>query len=254
MKEEKEKSSVGEAWDSRFDENSYKTSLKEIRQMMNSIHIRFILKYAKPGSKVLEGGCGSAKFAFALAMRGFDVTAMDYSNHIVANVEAMLASVKKERDIKLTPAKGDLTSMDYSDGSFDVVYNEGVVEHWLDRGERVQVIEEMVRVTKKGGYVVIFVPNGRHPLYSMWMRLRCPYFLDAPPMTLYDAQKLREEMEEAGLEVLETDGINAWNSLGHYPRLMPVTAAGRVLNRLPILPRGVREHWGIDLVSVGRKG
>jgi len=143
--------------------------------------------------------------------------------------------------------------MEYKDGSFDVVFNEGVVEHWLDRAERVKVIKEMARVTKKGGHVIIMVPNGTHPLYRTWIRLGCHYYLDAPPMTLYDSKKLRAEMEDAGLKVLETDGINAWNSFGHYPRLLPVTAVGRVLNRLPLLPRSIRSRWGIDLVVVGRK-
>jgi len=78
---------------------------REIRRMMNSPHIKYLLKYSKPGSKVLEGGCGSAKFSFALALKGYDVTAMDYSKHIVANVKSMLEAVKKERDIKLTAAQ-----------------------------------------------------------------------------------------------------------------------------------------------------
>jgi hypothetical protein len=60
-------------------------------------------------------------------------------------------------------------------------------------------------------------------------------------------------MESAGLDVAEIDGINPWNSLGHWPRLLPLLAFARILNRLPLLPAKIRQKWGIDLMAVGKK-
>ena len=60
-------------------------------------------------------------------------------------------------------------------------------------------------------------------------------------------------MEKAGLQVLETDGINPWNSIRHYPNIILLAPLAWVLNRLPLLPRSLREQWGIDLIAVGIK-
>jgi ubiquinone/menaquinone biosynthesis C-methylase UbiE len=181
----KGKNRVGELWNRMFKEDSYKISLKDISRIGKSQHIKYILKYAKPHAEILEAGCGSAKFGFALSLRGFKVTVLDYSEHIIRNVAVLLEQLIQKYNIKLIPAKGDIARLNFKKNSFDIVFNEGVVEHWLGKKERIAIIKEMARVAKINGYVIIIVPNGRHPLYNFWLRHNYPYH-NAPPMTLYD--------------------------------------------------------------------
>jgi SAM-dependent methyltransferase len=48
--------------------------------------------------------------------------------------------------------------MGFRDGTFDVVWNGGVLEHFTDEG-KAALIREMWRVTRPGGLLVILVPN-----------------------------------------------------------------------------------------------
>jgi len=52
----------------------------------------------------------------------------------------------------------DGLNLGFRDGSFDVVWNGGVIEHFTDEG-KVALIREMYRITRPGGLLLIVVPN-----------------------------------------------------------------------------------------------
>jgi len=54
--------------------------------------------------------------------------------------------------------QGDLFRMPFADGAFDCVFNAGVLEHF-DLAARTAAIQEMTRVTRPGGTVLVAVPN-----------------------------------------------------------------------------------------------
>jgi predicted SAM-dependent methyltransferase len=61
--------------------------------------------------------------------------------------------------------------MPYPHNSFDLVFNEGVIEHYsLNRKPNyLDAIHEMMRITKKGGKIIVAVPNWYnfpHTLYK----------------------------------------------------------------------------------------
>lgn len=123
--------------------------------------------------------------------------------------------------------QGSLEHLPFPDDTFDLVINEGVVEHWLDDRERLMVLREMVRVTRPGGVVAVLVPNGVHPLIQVW-ESRLTGSQKAPPMTYYSARRLGAELTEAGLRGVYTDGIYPWRSLTRVPpwnRLYLLSAA-----------------------------
>lgn len=149
--------------------------------------------------------------------------------------------------------QGSLERLPFPDNTFDLVVNEGVVEHWLDKTARVAVIAEMVRVTRPGGTVAVLVPNGVHPLLRVWER-RLEGFRKSPPMTYYSAERLGLELTQAGLCDVYTDGIYPWRSwvrVSPWDRLYGVGAA---LDRWVPLPKYLREKWAINLLAIGKKG
>ena len=61
---------------------------------------------------------------------------------------------------------GDLFNLPFPDEEFDVVFNQGVMEHFKIAGINPDVgIQEMLRVVKKDGTLVILVPAFFSPLF-----------------------------------------------------------------------------------------
>mgnify|MGYP001161246352 CR=1 FL=1 len=64
---------------------------------------------------------------------------------------------------------GDLFHMPIKDEQFDIVFNQGVMEHFrLAEMDASAGVEEMMRVVKKNGTLVILVPAFFSPLYFVY--------------------------------------------------------------------------------------
>lgn len=252
-------SHVGEVWLRNLERQPQayapeQISLSVFNRFRISRWIQVIEEYARlqGGEWVLEAGCGSGKFALALASLGCRVTALDYSTQMLTNVGALRSKLAVQwPDLAVQLVRGDLDHLNFADGTFDLTLNEGVVEHWLDQEGRLAILREMVRVTRPGGSVVVFVPNGRHPLHRWWMQTGYPGY-QAPPMTLYDAETLSMELAEAGCQDIATDGIGAWASLAQWPNWWFLSYPFGLANRVIPLPKTVRERWGASVVALGR--
>ncbi len=248
---------VGIEWKQLLEGRGYPPVKNEhfLRRFRTSPYIMIPLHYARlpPNSLILEPGCGSGKFSLALASYGHKVIALDYVFDVLQEVQATQARLGKRWPGHLKGlCQGSLECLPFPDNVFHLVINEGVVEHWLDHKDRQRILREMVRVTKPGGVVAVFVPNGAHPLISVWeSRLSC--FMKAPPMTYYNAKRLESELIEAGLENVYTDGIYPWRSLTRVTPWNRLYLLSALFDHLIPLPRPLRQKLGINLVGVGRK-
>lgn len=251
---------VGQIWDecllqTQKDAYLLQGGLPFLRKFIRSPFIQNILKYAnlRRDAKVMEAGCGSGKFSFCFALLGYDVTALDFSATVLQNVARSKEKIEQEiGQLKLTLRQGDLEKLDLPSESFDLVFNEGVVEHWLDHSERRAVIAQMARVTRSGGTVAMIVPNGSHPLIHYWER-HAPGHLSAPPMVHYTPDLLHTDLRVAGLDQIRIDGIYAWRTLDYWPTGMVRRLTAGALQRLVPLPHPLRLKWGIHLIGLGRK-
>lgn len=118
---------------------------------------RFRLEYYMPtavdykkykGKKLLEVGCGLGTDSKQFAKNGADVTAIDLSSIELA---------KKHFDVyglKGNFLKMDMQHLAFKDNSFDVVYSCGVIHH---TPHIEKTIEEIYRVLKPGGEIVIMI-------------------------------------------------------------------------------------------------
>lgn len=226
-----------------------------LKRFRGSPYIRIVLRYAqlKPESSILEPGCGSGKFSLVLASLGHHVIALDYVSDILRTVRETERGLGQDWPWRLRGyCNGDLENLPLSDDSFDLVINEGVVEHWLNDAQRMNVLREMVRVTRPLGVVAVIVPNGAHPLVHRWESCASGC-LQAPPMTPYSAGRLEKELIQAGLQDVYVEGIYAWRSWVRLPpwdRLYPGAA---LLDHLIPLPRALNEKWAINVIGLGRK-
>jgi ubiquinone/menaquinone biosynthesis C-methylase UbiE len=116
---------------------------------------RFLESMGLPaGRSFCEVGSGSGTASGELARRGGRITLVDIS-------PKSLAFARRHFEGQKLPAQYALQDglrLAFRDGSFDVVWNAGVIEHFTDEG-KIALIREMYRVVKPGGSLLIIVPN-----------------------------------------------------------------------------------------------
>ncbi len=159
----------------------------------------------RPDAKILEPGCGSAKFSIAYALKGcqvrsfdIDLSVVDYARRLQRAIEVLMYPAQ-ELDIAIGP--GNIFEMAWPDNLFDLVFNEGVPQHWPDEEKRQKCIDEMVRVTKPGGTVVIIGNNGMNPDEQKADQTVDFQYEGMPPRRkCFTVGELKMRMEKAGLE------------------------------------------------------
>ena len=73
---------------------------------------------------------------------------------------------------------GDLFHMPIKDEQFDIVFNQGVMEHFrLAEMDASTGVKEMMRVVKKNGTLIILVPAFFSPLYFVYKIFKALKFL-----------------------------------------------------------------------------
>ena len=110
----------------------------------------------QPEDFVLDAGCGSGRNISVLSPRVKGVMGIDYAEHMVQKARERVAA-EKLTNVKLMP--GDLTALQFPSDSFDKVVCASVLQY-LDRAGCERALEEMIRVCKPGGRLVLHVKNG----------------------------------------------------------------------------------------------
>ena len=102
--------------------------------------------------RVLDIGTGPGFYAIILARRGYDVTAVDYS-------EGMLQEAKRNAGAladKIRFARMDAQKLDFADGSFDAIVTRNLTWNLPDPAG---AYREWMRVLRPGGALVNFDAN-----------------------------------------------------------------------------------------------
>ena len=107
--------------------------------------IRYIQKFLKPGSKILEVGAGTGRYSLALAKMGYSVVATDLTPK---HVDIMKRKSKRLNNFQCMVADALDLSM-FKDNSFDMVLNLGPMYHMFHQKDKEQVVKETLRVAKK---------------------------------------------------------------------------------------------------------
>ncbi|MCX9026499.1 MAG: class I SAM-dependent methyltransferase [Candidatus Methanoperedens sp.] len=111
-----------------------------------------MLDAAPKKGRLLDAGCGSGKYSIPLKMRGFDVVGMDVSLKALR----MLSESSKSRDVDIDILEGNIFQLPFTDGSFDIVWCYGVLQHLLSK-ERESAICEFKRILRTEGLLFIEV-------------------------------------------------------------------------------------------------
>lgn len=107
---------------------------------------------------------------------------------------------------------GDMFKMNFNDEHFDLIFNSGVVEHFVFN-ERVEFLTEYDRVLRKGGKMVLAYPNHYSFLYRTAYVIfkKLLFGFKWPWPKEYKFYDMKEEIERVGLK-LESRTVVARNT------------------------------------------
>jgi len=163
----------------------------------------------KAGMQILDIAAGTGSSSRPLVDKGAQVTALDFS-------EGMLAQGRKQnKDIKFV--QGDALKLPFGENTFDVTTISFGLRNTNDTS---LALKEALRVTKSGGRIVI--AEFSHPTNRVFKSIYLNYLMKALPIVvrkvsknpkayIYLAESIRAWPDQAGLALIMQK--NGWNSV-----------------------------------------
>ena len=189
------------------------------------------------GRRILEVGAGTGRDAVALAKAGAEVLTLDY----VAGSLGLTAKAAGRSGVKVAPVCGDGTGSPFVDDVFDVVFHQGLLEHFPDP---YPLLRDNIRILKPCGHLVVDVPQTFH-YYTLGKKLLIAvdkWF--AGWETQFTIAELEEMAEGEGLTISRSYGD--WMVPGLWYRALRKIVLTRTGKKLPMFPEPVPflARWG----------
>ncbi len=160
------------------------------------------------GKRILEIGVGMGGDSIYLAKQGAKVTALDFTKEALIEVKKNA----KQHHVNIDTVQADAREIPFPDGTFDVVFHQGFLEHFTNP---LEMIFEQKRVLKKGGYLCVDVPQ-RYTTYTIkkhLLMLQKKWF--AGWEREFSIGELEGLMRQADLTVVRSYGWGYYGKLYH---------------------------------------
>jgi ubiquinone/menaquinone biosynthesis C-methylase UbiE len=200
-----------------------------VTRIVDEVQTRIPIKQAK----VLEVGAGTGRDSITMCERGADVCILDYSRESLRLAKASMHGH--------TPSLllADAVQSPITSGYYDIVFHQGLLEHFKSP---YRLLRENHRVLKKGGFLVVDVPQTFHIYTLMKHALMAVHMWFAGWERQFTLQSLARLLKKCGFEpmwcygdwsrpgiwykILREMGKKAGMALPMYPRFFgPITQA-----------------------------
>jgi len=176
--------------------------------------IEYLMKPNKmpKGSLVLDCGCGTGRGALKFAKMGCNVVAVDISPSIVQ----ICAHNAQKNNLEIETRVENCTNLSFPDETFDFVTLSAALHHM----ENLDLcLEELYRVTKKGGALVLIAEPKHSIVRPEWMRCRKEYLSakydrevlgvettnENPDVHIFSLEELKAKLRAKGFTDIKTE-------------------------------------------------
>ena len=207
--------------------DAYDESLPDhVRKHYIDKRASYVRKHVPAGSKILDVGCGTGVLAERLLREGYDVTGVD-------PFDAMLERMRA-RDPALKTVHAPGKELPFDVGTFDLTYCMAVMHHIADPTDVLDTLVEMCRVTKPGGYVLVWDHNPRNPYWPHLMK-RVPQ--DTGAERLIPEDEILCGVVAGGATLIESKPSGMMPDFTPKMLTRPVAGLERIVETTPVLNR-----------------
>jgi ubiquinone/menaquinone biosynthesis C-methylase UbiE len=245
-------------WKSRTDVHEVYSNADRILRNLNAVT-------DPKGKIILEVGAGTGRDSLGLVALGAEVVQLDY----VESSLAIIRSLSKKEGIRVHIVQGDAFSLPFPDFTFDVVFHQGLLEHFREDDAQ-KLLGENVRVLKRGGFLLVDVPQ-RYHLYTIIKHILIIFRRwFAGWEREFSVRELERILRDHGLIPVRTYGEWMYPSLLYrmtrelfkkvgiklpmYPQVGGVITRLRNRIREMALSRKLALYTSISIGAIGRKG
>ena len=198
-------------------------------------------KSLRPGSWVIEAGCGTGQ-----------TLALFRDDHETVGLDISRAALRIAQKNCKYPVEGSIFSMPFPNDTFDLVYNSGVIEHFRDP-ENVAAIKEMARIVKPSGKVVIIVPN----TFCLWYKAGKTLAVLLKNFEFgyeedYSLARLVKAVDRAGLSIEKKFGLQALPPLATNNREIVPIRLRKAISRFDAFLPG-KQYYAYTVGIVAKK-
>lgn len=151
---------------------------------------------AKNGSKILDIGTGTGKQAFAFAKKGYDVIGIDLSEDMLRVADRK----NKYENVKFEVA--DAAKLPFKDNHFDVTCISFAL-HDMPLSIRKKVLDEIVRVTKSKGIIIIVDYASPKNKIGRWLVYHFVKLYESRYYPKFIKSDLHALLKESGIKIKE---------------------------------------------------
>jgi SAM-dependent methyltransferase len=167
-----------------------------------------------PSPRTLDAGCGTGyNLSWFKEQYGSKASGLDYYRYAFP-----FCRRRGEMDL----VQGDIASLPFVSGSFDLVASLDVLQQVPDEGARARAVMEFQRVLKPGGWFVIRV--------AAFEWLRSSHDNELLTQRRFGAREFRELINGAGFQIVRFTFANSF--------LFPLAALWRCLKKIGLVPGG----------------
>jgi len=189
--------------------------------------VKMIGAHLKPGTTILEIGCGAGYFTKELARSGADIVGIDVSPELleIAKANCLTSNVRYEIQ--------DACALTYSNATFDSVVGSSILHHL----EIEPALQEISRVLKPGGTIYFTEPNMLNPQIAIqknvaWIKR---WLGDTPDETAFFRRPLRRLLEQTGYRDVRVEPFDFLHPKTPAPLINGVAILGGFLENLPVV-------------------
>lgn len=117
------------------------------------------LSHTAKESRILEIGCGTGRLMVEALNAGYRIDGIDGSGPMLEKLKSKLSAEHPQIDLTLA----DAANVPHEDGSYDMVYAVRLLNQTESAEYALTIVDEMIRLTKPGGYVLVEFVNRFRP-------------------------------------------------------------------------------------------